>query len=131
VEGALAPECRFITVETLERAVVEVCEPQEAAGQALAEWRHGELQRQIPRRMSEPRMVPITRRSESDHRSTVALQRSAAAFEPRLSHAERVRRTARATSARFSNGPVRCGTWGLRWAPGQNFRNNRRGKVSC
>jgi integrase-like protein/helix-turn-helix protein len=32
--------------------------------QALAEWRRGELQRQVPRRVSEPRMVSFARRGE-------------------------------------------------------------------
>ena len=38
------------------------------ARQALAEWRRRELQRQIPRRMPQPRMVPHARRSKSHHR---------------------------------------------------------------
>ena len=38
------------------------------ARQALAEWRRRKLQRQIPRRMSQPRMVPHARRSQGRHR---------------------------------------------------------------
>jgi len=61
------------------------------ARQALAEWRHRELQRQVPRRMPQPRMVSHARRSKSYHRELAsALQRRAAAFEPWLPHAERI-----------------------------------------
>jgi hypothetical protein len=82
------------------------------AGQALAEWRHGELQRQVPRRVPEPRMVSVTRRGEGDHRSmAAALQRSASAFEPRLPHAERVRGSTERRSVPSCNGPGRCGMW--------------------
>ena len=42
------------------------------------------------------------------------LQRGASAFEPRLSHAERVRGSRSKTSAPSCNGPGRCGIWGLR-----------------
>src|SRR5919198_5146493 len=60
-------------------------------------------------------MVSFTRRGEGDHRSmAAALQRSASAFEPRLSHAERVRGARNKHSAPSGNGPGRCGTWGLR-----------------
>ena len=38
------------------------------SGQALAEWRDGELQRQVPRRVPEPRMVPVTGRGEGRDR---------------------------------------------------------------
>ena len=70
------------------------------ARQALAEWRRRKLQRQIPRRMSQPRMVPHARRSQGRHRElAAALQCRAAAFEPRLSHAERVRRSTNKRSA--------------------------------
>jgi hypothetical protein len=66
------------------------------ARQALAEWRHGKLQRQVSRRVSEPRMVLLARRGEGHHRSMAPpLQRNAYAFEPRLSH----RRTSWALSA--------------------------------
>src|SRR4029079_2720754 len=62
------------------------------ARQALAEWRRGELQRQVPRRVSEPRMVSFARRSkDTDRRMATPLQRSAPSFEPRLPHAQRVR----------------------------------------
>ena len=45
------------------------------ARQALAEWRRGELQRQVPRRVSEPRMVSFARRSEgTDRRMATPLQ---------------------------------------------------------
>ena len=43
-----------------------------------------------------------------------ALQRGASAFEPRLSHAERVRGSRNKASAPPCNGPGRCGIWGLR-----------------
>ena len=36
--------------------------------QALAEWRGGELQRQVPRRVPEPRMVPFASRGEGADR---------------------------------------------------------------
>jgi hypothetical protein len=85
------------------------------ARQALAEWRHGKLQRQVPRRVPEPRMVPIACRGEGDHRSmATALQQSTPAFQPRLSHAERVRGARSKASAPSGNGPGRCGTRGLR-----------------
>ena len=42
------------------------------------------------------------------------LQRGTSAFEPRLSHAERVRGSRNKASAPPCNGPGRCGTWGLR-----------------
>src|SRR6188768_4336675 len=62
------------------------------ARQALAEWRRGELQWQVPRRVSEPRMVSFARRSEgTDRRMATPLQRGAPSFEPRLPHAQRVR----------------------------------------
>jgi transposase InsO family protein len=52
------------------------------AGQALAEWCHGKLQRQVPRRVPEPRVVPFAGRGEGDHRSmAAALQRITPAFE--------------------------------------------------
>ena len=85
--------------------------------QALAEWRDGELQRQVPRRVPEPRMVPVALRGEDHHRDMAqALQRGAAAFEPRLFDAGRVRREAQGErrSTRAGNGPGRCGRWGLR-----------------
>src|SRR3981081_4613769 len=67
--------------------------------------------------MSEPRMVPFKSRGQDRHRKLApALQRGAAAFEPRLSDAGRIRRTAQGASfsVRAGNGPGRCGTWGLR-----------------
>src|SRR3979490_2929958 len=67
--------------------------------------------------MSEPRMVPFQSRGQDRHRKLApALQRGAAAFEPRLSDAGRIRRTAQGASfsVRAGNGPGRCGTWGLR-----------------
>ena len=88
--------------------------------QALAEWRDGELQRQVPRRVPEPRMVPVADRGEGADRSVAeALQHGAAAFEPRLSHAGRVRGQARAArrSGAPSDGADRCGIWGLRAPP--------------
>ena len=85
------------------------------ARQALAEWRRGELQRQVPRRVSEPRMVSFARRSEgTDRRMATPLQRGAPSFEPRLSHAQRVRDSRSKTSAPSCNGPGRCGMSGLR-----------------
>ena len=42
------------------------------SGQTLAEWRDGELQRQVPRRVPEPRMVPVTDRGEGADRSVAA-----------------------------------------------------------
>ena len=83
--------------------------------QALAEWRRGELQRQVPRRVSELRMVSFARRGEgSDRRMAATLQRGTSAFEPRLSHAERVRGSRNKASAPPCNGPGRYGIWGLR-----------------
>src|SRR6187551_2162902 len=85
------------------------------ARQALAEWRRGELQWQVPRRVSEPRMVSFARRSEgTDRRMATPLQRGAPSFEPRLPHAQRVRDSRSKTSAPSCNGPGRCGTSGLR-----------------
>ena len=86
-------------------------------------WQNGATESfngQVPRRVPEPRMVPVTRRSEGADRSVAAtLQHGAAAFEPRLSHAGRVRgedREAR-RSSRPGDGADRCGTWGLRAPP--------------
>ena len=80
----------------------------------------GELQRQVPRRVPEPGMVPLAGRGEGgDRELAAALQRGAAAFEPRLSHAGRVRgedREARRSVA-AGNGAERCGMWGLRAPP--------------
>src|SRR5262245_53842986 len=57
-------------------------------------------------------MVSFTRRGEGDHRDLEAtLQQRATAFEPRLSHAERVRGSTDKRSARSCNGPGRCGVW--------------------
>jgi hypothetical protein len=57
-------------------------------------------------------VVSIARRGEGGHRNMAApLQRSASAFEPGLSHAERVRGSAGEHSAPSSNGPGRCGIW--------------------
>src|SRR4029079_19582503 len=85
------------------------------ARQALAEWRRRELQRQVPRRVSETRMVSFARRSEgTDRRMATSLQRGAPTFEPRLPHAQRVRDSRSKTSAPSCNGPGRCGTSGLR-----------------
>ena len=61
--------------------------------------------RQVPRRVPEPRMVPLPRPSKGDHRSMAAAQRSAAAFESQLSHAQRVRGARCKTSAPSGNGP--------------------------
>ena len=78
-------------------------------------WRRGELQRQVPRRVSEPRMVSFARRGEgSDRRMAATLQRGTSAFEPRLSHAERVRGSRNKASAPPCNGPGRYSIWGLR-----------------
>src|SRR4029077_9778027 len=83
--------------------------------QALAEWRRRELQRQVSRRVSEPRMVSFARRGKgSDRRMAATLQRGTPAFEPRLSHAERVRGSRSNSSAPSCNGPGRCGIRGLR-----------------
>jgi len=82
------------------------------SGQALAEWFDGELQRQVPRRVPEPRMVPVTDRGEGADRSVAAaLQHGASAFEPRLSHAGRVRREDREArrSDPANDGADRCG----------------------
>jgi putative transposase len=61
--------------------------------------------RQVPRRVPEPRMVPLPRRSNGVHRRMAAAQRSAAAFESQLSHAQRVRGARSKTSAPSGNGP--------------------------
>ena len=55
----------------------------------------------------------------ADRSVAPALQRGAAAFEPRLSHAGRVRGEARGArrSGRPSDGADRCGMWGLRAPP--------------
>src|SRR6185437_14972909 len=67
------------------------------SGQALAEWDGGELQRQVPRRVPEPGMVPFAERGEGgDRELAAALQRGAAAFEPGLPDAGRVRRAPQA-----------------------------------
>ena len=90
------------------------------SGQALAEWRGGKLQWKVSRRVPEPRMVPFSKRGEGVDRSVAeALQHGAAAFEPGLSHACRVR--GRRQDARRSDPPCdgadRCGTRGLRAPP--------------
>src|SRR5262249_22768066 len=55
-------------------------------------------------------MVPLAFRSKGHHRElATALQRSTAAFEPRLSHAERVRGSTNKHSASSCNGQGRCG----------------------
>jgi hypothetical protein len=84
---------------------------------SLAEWCHGKLHGKFPRRVPEPRMVSLPRRSKGDHRSTAAAQRSAAAFESQLSHAQRVRGARSKTSAPSGNRRGRCGTWGVRALP--------------
>jgi putative transposase len=84
---------------------------------ALAEWHDREFQRQVPRRVPEPRMVPLPRRGQDRHRDVAqALQRGAPAFEPRLFDAGRVRGEAQGErrSTRVGNGPGRCAAWGLR-----------------
>src|SRR5262245_37131318 len=67
-----------------------------------------------------------------------ALQRGAAAFEPWLSHAGRVRGEGRDArrNERPSDGAERCGTWGLRAPPrrttasqGANQGSNRGGRL--
>ena len=68
------------------------------AGEAVAERRGGEIQRQVPRCLSrgadqaEPGVVPLARRGEGrDRAMAAALQRGAAAFEPALPDAGGVR----------------------------------------
>src|SRR5262245_14684645 len=57
-------------------------------------------------------MVSLACRSHGDHRSVAAsLQRRASAFEPRLSHAERVCGSTAKRSVPSCNGPGRCGVW--------------------
>src|ERR1700733_15605959 len=57
-------------------------------------------------------MVSFARRGEGDHRDlAAALQRGAPAFQPRLSHAERVRGSTGKRSVPSGNGPRRCGVW--------------------
>ena len=85
--------------------------------QAVAERHHRKLQRQVPRRVPEPGMVPLARRGQGRDRGLApALQRGPAAFQPRLFDAGRVRRESQADqrSSRFRNGPGRCATRGLR-----------------
>src|SRR5690606_27996550 len=61
--------------------------------QALAERHRRELQRPLPGRMSESRVVPQPARSASDHRNlAAALQPGPPALEPGLPYAGRVRR---------------------------------------
>ena len=83
------------------------------ARQALAEWRRRKLQRQVSRRMPQPRMVPLARRSEDHYRVlAAALQRGAAAFEPWLPHAKRICSSAnKKLITSPCNGPGRCGIW--------------------
>ena len=83
------------------------------ARQALAEWRRRKLQRQVSRRMPQPRMVPLARRSEDHYRVLApALQRGAAAFEPWLPHAKRICSSANKKPITSPcNGPGRCGIW--------------------
>ena len=85
-------------------------------GTALIEpgkpWQNGvgELQRQVPRRVPEPRMVSFACGGEGDHRDLAApLQRGASTLEPRLSHTERVRGSTVKRSVPSCNGPGRCG----------------------
>ena len=63
-----------------------------------------------PGRAGAPR--PLSRPGSARSR-----RRGASAFEPRLSHAQRVRGTRSKASAPSGNGPGRCGTWGLRVPP--------------
>ena len=64
-----------------------------------------------------------------------ALQRGAAAFEPRLSDAGGVRRWTDATQRHDGNGPGRCGIWSLRAparciiAPSRGKRSKRGGRL--
>src|SRR5260370_14552880 len=63
------------------------------ARQAAAEWLHGELQWQAPRRMPERARVLFARRSPQADRSLAhRLQRRTPALEPRLCDPQRVRR---------------------------------------
>ena len=79
-------------------------------GKPSAEWCRGELQRQVPRRVPEPRMVSFACGGEGDHRDLAApLQRGASTLEPRLSHAKRVRGSTVKRSVPSCNGPGRCG----------------------
>src|SRR6478672_13313123 len=94
------------------------------ARQAAAEWLHGELQWEAPRRMPERARVLFARRSPQADRSLAhRLQRRTPALEPRLSDPQRVRRElaryalAQPPARRIvpdGNGPDRCGMWGLR-----------------
>ena len=60
------------------------------SGQALAEWHGRIVQRQVPRRVSDPAVVSESRRGQGRHRAVAAaLQRSAAPLESRLSDAAR------------------------------------------
>ena len=72
-----------------------------------AEWRCGDLQRQVPRRVPEPRMVSFACGGEGDHRDLAApLQRGASTLEPRLSHA--VARLPKAASRHATGQDARC-----------------------
>ena len=99
----------WITAQGIDTALIR-------SRQALAEWRRRKLQRQVPRRVPEPGMVPLARRGQGGDRELAApLQRGAAAFEPRLSHAGRICAAGNANrGVSGCNGPGRCGVWGLR-----------------
>jgi putative transposase len=55
-------------------------------GKLWQEWRHGELQRQVPRRVSEPRMVSFTHRGQGVIEARRRHFNEVSAFEPRLPH---------------------------------------------
>lgn len=103
------------------------------SGQAVAERRERELQRQVPGRMPEPGVVPLARRSQ-DHDRILApsLQRGSPSFEPRLFDADDIRREAQRTAPASATGrgaalnrglraPARCSNVleGTRQQPGE------------
>jgi transposase InsO family protein len=94
-------------------------------GKPWQEWRVGELQRQVPRRVPKSRMVQVTRRSEGADRSmAAALQQRAAAFKPRLSHAGGVRGAGQAAVAQATG---RSAAVSGAFAPRPSHNSSRKG----
>ena len=82
--------------------------------QALADWRRESFNGKFRDECRASNGFVARRGEGSDRRMAATLQRGTSAFEPRLSHAERVRGSRNKASAPPCNGPGRYGIWGLR-----------------
>jgi hypothetical protein len=113
---------KWVTDEGIATALIDPGKP----------WQNGvneSFNEQIPGRVPEHGMVPQSGRGKGGHRLVArTLQHRPAAFEPRLSHATRLRgeMPKRTSSVRACNGPGRCGT-GLR-APNRRTTAPERAK---